>query len=96
MKYKPKEGIVHIQVCGEHLLVATRSLWPGVKMFRHIPKSTAFCWDMLSKGADDQKIATILMLLSKLPIKDIQEKLTQLWERLYQNGYLERIEEELA
>lgn len=88
MKYKPKEGIVHIQVCGEHLLVSTRSLWPDVKMFRHIPKSTALCWDMLSKGVDDQKIAAFLTLLSRHSKEEIQEKLDDLLEKLLAQGYL--------
>lgn len=96
MKYKTKEGIVHIHVCGEHLLVATRSLWPGVKLYRHIPKSTALCWDLLSKGADDQKIAAFMVVLSRHPMPEIQERLQHLWEELYQAGYLERIEEEQA
>ncbi len=88
MKYKPKEGIIHIQVCGEHLLVSTRSLWPNVKMFRHIPKSTAICWDMLSKGVDDKKIAAFLTVLSRHSRDDIQEKLDDLLEKLIDQGYL--------
>ena len=55
MKYKTKDEVVLIHVCGEHILVATRTLWPQAKLFRHIPKSTALCWDMLSKGLDDEK-----------------------------------------
>ena len=95
MKYRTKKGIVHIQVGGEHLLVSTRELWPEVKMFRHIPKSTALCWDMLSRGADDQKVAAIMLVLTHRPLKEIQKGISQLWEKLYQAGYLEKIEEQV-
>ena len=95
MKYKTRKGIVHIPVGGEHLLVSTRELWPEVKMFRHIPKSTALCWDMLSRGADDQKVAAIMLVLTHRPLKEIQEGISQLWEKLYQAGYLEKIEEQV-
>ena len=93
MKYKTKDEIVHIHVCGEHILVATRTLWPDVKLIRHIPKSTALCWDMLSKGLEDEKIIAFLIALTRRPQTEIQEKLSKLWKDLYEAGYLEIVEE---
>ncbi len=93
MKYKTKDEVVLIHVCGEHILVATRALWPQTKLFRHIPKSTALCWDMLSKGLDDEKIIAVISALSRRPQAEIQEKLKKLWEDLYKAGYLVLVEE---
>ena len=94
MKYKVREGIVLIHVCGEHLLVASRAVWPEVKMIRHLPKVTAMCWDLLSKGADEKKIAMFIATLMKKPLPEVEEKLALLWEELYKAGYLVKNEED--
>lgn len=94
MKYKVREGIVLIHVCGEHLLVASRAVWPEVKMIRHLPKVTAMCWDLLSKSVDEKKIAVFIATLMKKPMPEVEEKLVQLWEELYKAGYLVKVAEE--
>ncbi len=95
MKYKVREGIVLIHVCGEHLLVASRAVWPEVKMIRHLPKTTAMCYALLSQGADEKKIAMFMATLMKKTLPEVEEKLAQLWEDLYKAGYLEKNEEEV-
>ena len=95
MNYKVKEGIVLVHVCGEHLLVASRTVWPDVKMIRHLPKVTAMCWDLLSRGADEKKITMFIATLMKKPLPEVEEKLAQLWEDLYKAGYLEKNEEDV-
>ena len=64
-----------------------------MKLIRHIPKSTALCWDMLSKGLEDEKIIAFLIALTRRPQTEIQEKLSKLWKDLYEAGYLEIVEE---
>ncbi|MBR3013432.1 MAG: hypothetical protein IKH69_00200 [Bacteroidaceae bacterium] len=93
MKYKVREGIVLIHVCGEHLLVASRAAWPEVKMIRHLPRIPALCWDLLSRGADEKTIAIFVVSLLKRPLAEVKIKLDALWEEMYNAGYLIKVEE---
>ena len=56
MKYKTRSGVVLTQVCGEYLLVSSRSLRVECPFVTTLNETSAFLWKQLQKGATEEEL----------------------------------------
>lgn len=60
MKYRPREGIVLLEIQGVHLLAATADDRKYCRFVREINETAAFIWNQLSKGMSVSEIEDVI------------------------------------
>ena len=88
MAYKIKPGITMIQVCGQHMLVASRSLWKEHPRVRPVPKSWAVCWALMENGKTDEEVMSDFMKLFKKTEEEITSRFGKIFQKMFEEGYL--------
>lgn len=92
-RYKSKEGIYIIELCGEHMIVSNRRLWPEVPAMQLMNGFGFMMWKMLEKGTTKEEMVRTLKIITKRDEKQLAEGIHDYVNALYKHGYL--IEEEL-
>ena len=61
MRYRTRPGAVLAKICGEYLLVAAQSLRDSLPYVTQLNESSAFLWEKLEGGADEQTLEQCVM-----------------------------------
>ena len=88
-RYKTRPGVVLTAICGEHLLVAARSVRDSVPYLTQLNESAAFLWKQLEQGADED--ALLAAVLEEYEIADpagARASIRGTLEQLRASGYL--------
>lgn len=93
MDYKRKPGITMIQVCGQHMLVASRSVWGEVSRIRPISRVWAVCWQLMDGDKTSKDVVRVFADLFKKPEGEICERFDKIFTSLFEEGYLIPAEE---
>ena len=88
MNYSPRPGIVRAKICGEYLLIPTRSASEECPEVMRLSLMGAALWEELEKGRELKKLYEVFAILSRKPEEEIRERTDKLLDRLYEKGYL--------
>ena len=88
MAYKTLPGIEMIQVCGQNLLVASRSAWEKCPRVRPIPKSWAVCWSLMANDKTDEDAIKTFAALFHKPEEEVHSHFDRIYQKLAEEGYL--------
>lgn len=55
-RYRTRPGVVLTEICGEHMLVSARAVAHDCPFVTHINESSAFLWEKLKNGADEDEL----------------------------------------
>lgn len=58
--YRPRQGVVLVSVCGEHLLVATGEARDTCPYITQINDKAAFFWEMIREKKEIDNIASLI------------------------------------
>ena len=94
MTYKARPGIVLVNVCDAHLLVATRSLWSEFPRVRPISRLWAACWTLMEKDNTDQDAVLVFRRLFSMSEEDVRKRFAKMFSTLAEEGYLIPAEDE--
>ncbi len=94
MVYKTRPGFVLLNICGAHLLVATRPLWAEFPRVRPLPNAWAACWTLMAKNRTDQDVIHTFMRLYNAPEDAIRKRFDPIFSGLAEEGYLVTVEED--
>ena len=86
--YRARQDVVLTKVCGEYMLVATRSAQGKCPMVQHINASAALLWMSLEEGASIEDLKTVLSENYRIPHRDYEEDVINLLTALNNAGYL--------
>lgn len=59
-RYKTRPGVVLTSICGEHVLVAAKSVWELCPYVTELNETSAFLWEHLRGSADLDGLMTAL------------------------------------
>lgn len=88
---KVRQDIVLTKICGEYLLVATKSAKDVCPAVQHISKSAAFLWKKMQIGATIDELKEDIMEHYHLPVEtsiDIEDDIRNLLKEMKKAGYL--------
>lgn len=89
MKYKPREGIVLLEIQGVNLLAATADARKHCRFVRKISETAAFIWNQISKGLCDSEIEDAVKEQFYIVEEvDIKKDIENLISKLIEQGYL--------
>lgn len=88
MAYKVHPGITILNICGAHMLVATRQYWEQFPRIRSLPPFWAACWTLMERGQTDQEVVASFVRLLRKPKDRIQEQVEKMVSSLAEEGYL--------
>lgn len=95
MTYRPRPGIVMIDVCGEKILAAERRLWAECPQIRVLKGPGVMLWDALDKGEEKLKaVVTLISMFSHSSSEEVWQRVDDFLQTLYNDGYLIRAKEE--
>lgn len=88
--YKVRQDIVLTKVCGEYLLIATKSALNYCPAVQHISKSAALLWEKMESGATIEELKETLKKNYRIPSGsvDIENDIRNLLEIMKETGYL--------
>lgn len=95
MVYKTRPGVILIKICGVDILAATRQAWEECPMVRPIPRIWAACWSLMEKGRTSDDVMKFFIRFFHKPEEDVRSMLGTMFEKLYQEGFLIAVEEDL-
>jgi len=91
-EYKIRPGIVLASVCGENILVATRTARDYCPYIRQINSTAAYFWSLLEQGMDMETMEKTAASRYKVEREKIRPGLYQFLNSLVTYGYLYREE----
>lgn len=94
MVYKTRTGVVMIQVCGQHILAATRPIWSECARLRPIPKSWAVCWNLMGKDKTDTDVIRAFVELFHKSEDEVRERFEKVFHQLAAEGFLIEVPDE--
>ena len=94
MAYKIHPGIVLLNVCDTHMLVATRQFWEKFPRVRPLPPLWAACWTLMEKGRTDREVVNAFVRLFQMSEDDVNRRFAKMFSTLSQEGYLIPAEDE--
>lgn len=92
--FQTRPGVLLTQICGEYLLVASKSAREFCPYYSFLNESAAFVWRALENGADPAQLEAAVA--EEFEIEDpaeIRRLIQALLENLEKNHYLLRIEQ---
>ena len=92
-KYKSREGIHIIELCGEHLIVAERKLWDTCPSMQMMNGFGLLLWGMLEKGTNEDAMVHVLTTITKQQENLVREGVVNYLDALLKNGYILEVEE---
>ena len=87
-QYRTRPGVVLTAVCGEHLLVATRSARGKVPYIRMINEAAAYLWPMLAQQDSPDEILRRICADYDIPAEQARTALQAFVDSMVQAGYL--------
>ena len=94
MAYKIRPGVEMIQVCGQSILVATRSLWKEGPSVRPVPPLWSICWKFMEPDETDRKPVETLAALFHKSENEFRERLCDCFATLHKEGFLIEVPDE--
>lgn len=94
MEYKVHPGIVLLNICDTHMLVATRQFWEEFPRVRPLPHLWSICWTLMEKGYTDRQAVGIFARLFRIPEDEVNRRFAKMFSTLSQEGYLIPAEDE--
>ena len=94
MACKTRPGIVLVNVCDAHLLVASRPLWSEFPRVRPIPRLWAVLWAAMENGKTDEDALLVLSRLFSLSSEDARKRFGKMLPALLEEGYLVSAEDD--
>ena len=88
MTYKIHPGIVLLNICNTHMLVATRQFWEKFPRVHPLPPLWAAFWTLLEKGRTDQEVVSAFVRLFHMPEDTIKCRFEKMCQTLSEEGYL--------
>ena len=70
MRYYARKGIILTDVAGEHILVSARHLRDEVPYITVLNDTSAFCWQFLVDGTDEDELC--VQLQKEFEIDDVE------------------------
>ena len=90
INYRPREGIVYTNICGQHVLIPTRSVYQYCKLLIPLPMIWAATWTLLKEG-NEEKVIKLHKILTKKSDHDIIEHINDFCKQMCEAGYMERV-----
>ena len=94
MPYKIRPGVELIQVCDQHILVATREVWSECARVRPIPKLWAGCWNIMKNDKTDRDVVRTFTDLLRRPEEELSQRLGVIFTALAKDGFLIEVPDE--
>ena len=94
MKYRPREGVVLINLCGTFLLVPTRAASEACPGILTIPVIEVIVWRWMEKGKEYAEILDVLAKFAMKKPEEMQGYLDKILNKLYEKGFLVAAEED--
>ncbi len=88
MAYKIRPGVSKIQVCGQNLLVASRSVWEDLPRVRPIPKTWGVCWALLLPDRTDEEAIRTFSKIFHKPEEEVKARFGKVFREMAEEGYL--------
>ena len=88
MEYLCRPGVVRLNVCGQYILAPTRSVSESVKEVTRLTLFSASIWGEIERGNDLSNLRLAFEKLTGKPGEEIQKKIDQVIQILYEKGYL--------
>ena len=89
MRYRTRCGAVLARICGEYLLVAAQSLRDSLPYVTQLNESSAFLWEKLESGADEQTLEQCVMEEYEVEDRDAaRAAIRDFMEQMRSAGYL--------
>ncbi len=94
MVYRPRPGIVLLNICGVQVLAATRATWEDCKQIRPVPNLCGACWTLMDRGKTSEEAMRYLIDKFHFAEEKVRQKLVPLLDVLCEEGFLIPAEEE--
>ena len=94
MNYKPRPGIVQTKICGQHVLIPSRTAYADCREILCLPMLWAATFSLLRGEDPEEKILKAHKLLTKRSDEEIRTSVEKFCENLAGKGFLIRVEDE--
>ncbi len=88
MRYKLTEGVVLTKVCGEHILIATKSAWDKCPYTKMISPLRAAFWKGLSEGLSDAEMIDKLKNTTRIKEEALWKQFEIFSKTAMEDGYM--------
>ena len=93
MNYVPRPGIVRVVICGENVLIPSRSASDYCKTVQRLPLMLAAAWNAFEKGVSFENNVNVLSQIMRSPREKVKENLRISCEELCKKGFMIRVED---
>ena len=94
MKYKKRPGILVEKICGQNILIPTRSAYPYCKNILPLKLVWLATWELIGEEDGDEKIMRFHQILTKKTDEEIRTRVTKFCKDLVKMGFLIELPEE--
>ena len=88
MTWKPRPGVVLVDVCGVPILTATRTVWEDFPQIVALSGLEKLVWDMTVSDASDGQLVNIVSVLTRTPPDEARAMALNARGRLADVGFL--------
>ncbi|MBR6007289.1 MAG: PqqD family protein [Clostridia bacterium] len=93
MRYKTRPGVILTSICGEHILVAAKSVLDLCPFVTEINETSAFLWKALENGADIEQLMDAVQAEYEIDDPDtVRSAINSFIEQMLELNYLVALE----